>query len=133
MLDQRDRPLFCPREGGVNERLLQSEFSARQQVFAQRPQDAVQHAGLLPLLKAPMAGLVRTVSRRKVVPRRAGPQNPQHPIQHAASIAPAAPAPVCPLSTFLLPLHQGFHILPLRIGEISHALCLRQLRFKSNR
>jgi hypothetical protein len=33
----------------------------------------------------------------------------------------------------LFPLHKGLQILPLRIGEISHALCLQQLHGKSNR
>ena len=80
-----------------------------------------------------MAGLVRTVTRRKVVPRRSGPQDPQHAIEYAASIAPAATAPVRPSSAFLLPLPKGLPLLPLHIGEISHPPCLRQLHFGSNR
>jgi hypothetical protein len=118
---------------GVDKRLLQPEFAACQEVFAQRAQDAIQHAGLSRLLEAPMAGLVGTVSRRKIVPRRTGPQDPQHAIQYAASIAEAASPAVGPLPVFLFPLHKGPQILPLRIGEISHALCLHQLHVKSNR
>ena len=132
MLDQCDRPLFRPREGGVDKRLLQPEFAACQKVFTQRPQDAVQYAGLSPLLEAPMAGLVWTVSRRKVVPRRAGPQDPQHAIQYTASIAEATSPAVGPLSAFLFPLYKRSQILPLRIGEISHAPCLHQVHDKSN-
>jgi hypothetical protein len=32
----------------------------------------------------------------------------------------------------LLPLDKGLQVLPLRIGEISHALCLHHLHFESD-
>ncbi|WP_263366248.1 hypothetical protein [Edaphobacter bradus] len=40
---------FGPREGDVDEGLFQPEFASGQQVFAERPQYAVQHPRPLPL------------------------------------------------------------------------------------
>jgi hypothetical protein len=121
VLDQFDRPPFCPREGGIHESLFQPKFTARQQVLAKGPQDTVQHARALPLLKAAMRALIWPVSRRKILPRRSGAQNPQHTVQHAACIAPASTTTVRPLPMFLFPLHKRPHILPLRVSQIGHA------------
>jgi hypothetical protein len=46
---------FCPAEGGVDEALVQPEFASGQQVFTQRPQDAVQHPRFHSLLETAVA------------------------------------------------------------------------------
>ena len=79
-----------------------------------------------------MAGRGRTVPRRQILPGSARTQDPQHPIENPAGIAPAATASIGPLSLFLLPFHEGPEVFPLRIGEISHTLYLFQLRSESN-
>ena len=53
-------------------------------------------AVLPPLLEPPMAGLVRRVAIRQVMPRRAGAQDPQHPVEHRTRVAPRAAAAVRP-------------------------------------
>jgi hypothetical protein len=82
----------------------------------------------LPLLETAMAGLVWTVSCRQIMPRRARPQYPQHAMQYPAGIAPSTTAPIGALSPLFLPLHERPDVFPLRIGEISHAFHLLQLR-----
>jgi hypothetical protein len=75
-----------------------------------------------------MAGLVCTVSRRQIMPRRARAQDPQHAIHYPAGIAPSTTAPIGALSPLLVPIHERPDVFPLRIGEISHASHLLQLR-----
>jgi hypothetical protein len=75
-----------------------------------------------------MAGLVWTVSRRQIMPRRARAQDPHHAIHYPAGIAPSTPAPIGALSPLLVPIHERPDVFPLRIGEISHASHLLQLR-----
>ena len=43
---------LLPREGGILKSLLQAQLAPGKKILAQRPQDAVQHAGSLPLLKS---------------------------------------------------------------------------------
>jgi hypothetical protein len=76
-----------------------------------------------------MAGLVRPVPGRKILPGRARSQNPQHAVQCSACIAPGTAASIEP--PFLVPLHQGLKMFPLRIREISHAPDLLQFRSQS--
>ena len=133
MLDQCYRPPFCPREGGIDKGLLQTQLTARQQVLAQGPQDTVQHTRALPLLKTTMRTLIRSVPRRQILPRRSGAQNPQHTVQHAASIAPAPAPTVKPLPKLLIPLYKRTDILPLRVVQIGHAFYLHPIRLRSNR
>lgn len=130
MLDQCDRPPFCPREGGIDKCLLQAQFSARQQVLAKRPQDPVQHPGPLPLLKTAVTALMGTISRGKILPRGAGAQNPKNAIQLAAGITPATTTTVRPLPNFLIPLNERLDVLPLRFIQIGHDFYLQSIRTK---
>src|SRR4029453_10004611 len=57
-------------------------------------EDGPQHAGADPLLKPPVAGLVRRIARWQVRPWSAGPQDPEDPIQHSAVLSPGAPSTV---------------------------------------
>jgi hypothetical protein len=79
----------------------------------------------LPLLESAVAGLVRTVSRRQIMPWRPGPQHPQHAVQHLPCISPGS-APV--VGTALLSkLNQESDLFPLHVREI-HTLDLLQFR-----
>ena len=127
MLDQCDRPPFCPAERGVHQALAQIQFPARHQVLAQGPQDGVQHPGALPLLKAAMTGLIGPVAARKILPWRSRTQNPKYAVQHLPSLAPSPATAVRPLSLLLIPLHEIAYALPLKIAQIGHASGLRQL------
>ena len=53
-----------------------------------------QHAGADPLLKPPVAGLIRRIAVRQVGPRGAGPQDPQDAIEHGTVLPPRAPSTV---------------------------------------
>jgi hypothetical protein len=120
VLDQCDRPPFCPREGSIDKCPLQAQFSARQQVLAKRPQDPVQYPGPLPLLKTAVTALIGTIARGKIFPRGAGAQNPNNTIQHAPRIAPATTTTIRPLPNFLIPLNERLHVLPLCFIQIGH-------------
>lgn len=125
MLDQCDRPPFCPRKGGIDKCLLQAQFSARQKILAQRPQVNVQHPRSLPLLKTAMACLIGPITRGQIFPWSSSTQNPKHSIQHALRITPAPATTVRPLPNFLIPLHKRPDILPLRFTEIGHIFYLQ--------
>jgi hypothetical protein len=63
-------PLFCPREGGVNESLLQFQFPTGVQLLSQDAQDALQFALPHPLMKTAMASLVRRIFLGQFAPLR---------------------------------------------------------------
>ena len=73
-----------------------------------------------------MAGLVRTVSRRQIMPGRPRPQHPQHAVQYLSCFPPGS-APVVG-TTPLSKLHQAPDELPLPVSEISHVPDLLQIR-----
>jgi hypothetical protein len=83
------------------------------------------------MLEAPMTSLVGAVSRRKILPRRARAQNPQHPVQYRPRITPPNTATIRALPSLLIPLDKSTHILPLHIAQIRHTSDLLQLRPKS--
>lgn len=127
MLDQCDRPPFCPREASIDKSLVQAQFSARQQVLAKRPQDPVQYPGPLPLLKTAVTALIGTISRGKILPRGAGAQNPKNTIQHAPRISPATTTTIRPLPNFLIPLNERLDVLPLCFIQIGHNFYLQTI------
>jgi hypothetical protein len=116
-LDQLQSPFFRPHEGGVDEALLQVQATARQQIVGQRPEHSFQPTIARPLLEAPMAGLVRPVSLRQVLPGRSGPQNPEHPIQELSGIAKRPPSVVRPAP---FPQERRY-VPPLFVGQVAHA------------
>ena len=67
---------------------------AGRQVLRQAREQVAEDAVLPPLLEPPMAGLVRQVAIRQVMPRRAGALDPQHPVEHRTRVAPRAAAAV---------------------------------------
>ncbi len=78
-------------------------------------------AVVLPLLEAAMAGLIGWIAVGKIVPRSAGAQNPENPVQHHLRIAPR------PTSTVGAPFRseKRLELLPLGVGEV-HAPDLRR-------
>ena len=57
-------------------------------------EDAPQHARADPLLKPPVAGLLRRIAVRQVRPWGAGPPDPLDAIEHGTVLPPRAPATV---------------------------------------
>jgi hypothetical protein len=57
-------------------------------------EDAPQHAGADPLLKPPVAGLMRRIAGRQVRPWGAGPQDPEDAFKNRAVLPPGAPSTV---------------------------------------
>jgi hypothetical protein len=107
--------------------LAEIQFPALHQIFAQGPQNAVQHPRALPLLKTAMTSLIGPVTARQILPRRTGAQNPQHTVQNMPSLAPSSPTTIRPPSLLLIPLHKIPHVFPLKITQISHTSGLPQL------
>jgi hypothetical protein len=64
-----------------------------------------------------MAGLIRRIARRQVVPRRARTQDPQHAVQHGARVGPRPPATIESPSW----LKQRFENGPLRVSQVHAA------------
>jgi hypothetical protein len=116
-LDRPQRPFFRRGEGRVDEGLTKINFAAIAQIFRQALQEPIEPAAALPLLKSAMAGLIRRIASRQVVPGRAGPQHPQHAVEDGARIRPRTPAPIG-----AAPRAEGrFKHGPLGIGEV-HAV-----------
>lgn len=68
-------------------------MAAVAQILGQSLQHIAQQAGPPPLLKPTMTGLIGRVLPRQFTPLGAGPENPEHAVQHGASLLrrPAAP------------------------------------------
>jgi hypothetical protein len=86
--------LLGGRETAVNECLLQVKVTLVVERLGDDGEDVLQHSGPNPLLKTPMAGLVRRVAVWQVRPRGAGPQDPQDAIEHGTVLPPRAPSTV---------------------------------------
>jgi len=74
--------------GAVDECLGEVELAPLLKVASEREQNLIEHAFALPLLKTPMASLIRRIAPRQIRPRRARSQNPEYAVQHVARIAP---------------------------------------------
>ena len=117
MLDRPQGPLFRRGEGRIDEGFGEIDLAAVAQIFGETLQEPVQPAAALPLLKAPMARLIRWVARRQVVPRGPSAQYPEHAVQHGARIGPRT-APT--IGTSLRPKERLEHG-PLLVSEV-HAV-----------
>lgn len=87
-------PFFRDHEGAVDKALRQVQAAARSKILGERPEHALKGAGLHPQLKATVTGLIGWVPGGQVVPRRAGPQDPQDPVEHIPRVAPRTTPPV---------------------------------------
>ena len=102
--------------GAIDERLGEVELSASLQIFSERVENALERAVAHPVLKSPMARLIRRVSRRQIFPRRSGTQNPEHAVKHVSRVA-VWTASHASLSRFL-DGKQRPQKRPLLIGEV---------------
>jgi hypothetical protein len=116
-LDRPQRPLFRRGEGRVDESLTEIDFAAVAEIFREPLQQSVEPTTALPLLKPPVAGLIRRIAPRQVVPRRPGAQHPEHAVEDGARIRPRASASIgAPPRT-----ERGFEHGPLGVSEV-HAV-----------
>jgi len=116
-LDRRQRPFFRRGEGRVDEGLTEIDFAAVAEVFGEALQEPIEPAAVLPLLKPAMASLIRRIAPRQVVPRCAGPQHPEHAIEHGARIRPRATSSIGASPR----TERRFEHGPLGVGEV-HAV-----------
>ena len=84
-------------------------------VLRQSIECAIEHPRSDPRLVATMAGLVRGIAPRQILPGGAGLEDPEDPVQHIARVAPGAPAPIRPAARLG---HERFEHGPLFIGEV---------------
>ena len=82
-------------ETAVNECLPQVKVTLIMERLSDDGEDVLQHSGPNPLLKTPMAGLVRRVAVWQVRLGSAGPQDPQDAIEHRTVLLPRTPSTVC--------------------------------------
>ena len=70
--------------GAIDESLRQIDFAAVSQVFSERLEHFPEHARLDPFLHPTMNRLIRRVFARQSLPRRTGPKDPEHAVEHAS-------------------------------------------------
>ena len=73
-------------------------------------------AGADPVLKSPVAGLIRRIAVREVRPRGPGPQNRKDAVEYGAVLLPGAPAAVC---TARERGQEGADEGPVLVGEVT--------------
>ena len=88
------------------------------EIHGERLEDLPQGAALDPSLKAAMTGLIRRVAGGQILPRGAGPEDPQDAVQHIARIAPRSSAPIAAETRFRQERRQHG---PLRVGKVHTA------------
>ena len=116
-MDRPQRPFFRPGVRGVDKGFGEIDLAAIAQVLGESLEQAIQPATALPLLKAAMAGLIGRIPPRQIVPRRAGPQHPEHAVQDGPRVGPRPPAMIgAPTGT-----KRGFEHGPLGVSEV-HAV-----------
>jgi hypothetical protein len=116
-LDRSQGPFFRRGEGRVDEGFTEIDLPAIPQVFGEALQESIEPARSLPQLKATMAGLIRRIPRRQVVPRRARAQHPEHAVHHRARIGPRPTAAIGATARTEGRFEHG----PLGIGQV-HAV-----------
>ena len=72
--------------GAIDEGLSQIDLAAIAQVLGERFNELPEHARLDPLLHPTVDRLIWRVLARESLPRRPGPQDPEHSVEHATSI-----------------------------------------------
>ena len=87
-------PFFGRDERAIDKAFLEIQPATVLQVLGHRQEHLLQDARAYPLLETPMHGLVLSVPRGQVFPRRPGAQNPKHTIQGLAPVAPGSAAQI---------------------------------------
>ena len=116
-MDRPPRPFFRRGEGRIDERLGEINLSAVAEIFGEALEQPIETATALPLLKAPMAGLIGRIASRQIVPRRAGAQHPEYAVEHGPRIRPRAPPSIGAAPR----TERRFEHRPLRVSEV-HAV-----------
>jgi hypothetical protein len=104
------------REAPVDERFLQIQIAFVVERLREDFEDGPQQAGADPVLKSPMAGLIRGIAVGQVGPGRSGPQDPEDAIEHRAVRSPRAPSTVRPTRQAGL---EGANEGPLLVREVT--------------
>src|SRR5216684_7034833 len=86
--------LFCPGERGVDEGFGRIDLAAVSQVFVESLEQELKASGSLPQLKATMAGLIRRIAARQIVPRSARAQDPEDAVEDRPRRRPGAPSSI---------------------------------------
>jgi len=102
--------------GPVDESLSEVQLSTTTQVLGERSEDLFQSAVAHPALKPPVAGLVRRVTSRQVLPRSARTQDPEHAIEDVSRIAEGPTTSVLEKRLFLR--EKRLDQSPLLFGEV---------------
>ena len=82
------------RETAVNESLAQVKVALMMECLSEDLEHVLQDTAPNPLLKAPMAGLVRRIALGKVSARSPSAQDPEYSVEHCAVLPPGATATV---------------------------------------
>jgi len=89
------------------------------QILRQRVQDLLEHPAAHPLLEAAMTRRWRRIPIGHILPRRAGAQDPQDPIEDLAIVSPGPTSPIGPTTRLG---NQRFEHGPLFILEFHRSL-----------
>jgi len=101
--------------GAIDEGLCQIDFAAVPQVFRERLEHFPEHARLDPFLHPTVNRLIRRVFARQRLPRRAGPKDPEHAVEHVTGGHTRATLAVL---ARLRMWDQRFDNAPLLVGEL---------------
>lgn len=101
--------------GAIDEGFRQIDLAAVPQVFSERLEHFPEHACLDPFLHPTVNRLIRRVFAGQRFPRRAGPEDPEHAVEHAARRH--AWATLAVLSRFGM-WDQRLDNAPLLVGEL---------------
>ena len=88
------------------------------EIRGERLEHALERAPLDPGLEPPVTGLIRRIAVGEILPRRAGAEDPQDPVEHVPRIAPRSPALVAAQAWFRQEWRED---RPLRVGQV-HAV-----------
>lgn len=102
--------------GPVDESLGEVQLSTTTQVLGERSKDLLESAVADPALKSTVAGLVRRVTPRQVLPRSTRAKDPQHTIEDVSGIAEGPTASVLEKRLFLW--EKRLDQSPLLFGEV---------------
>ena len=113
-MDRPQRPFFRAGVRGVDEGFTEIDLAAVAEILGEPLQESIETAGSMPLLKPSVAGLVRRVATRQIVPRRPGAEDPEHTVEHRARIGPRPAASVGAHARS----ERRFEYRPLGVGEV---------------
>jgi hypothetical protein len=102
--------------GPVDESFRQVQLSATTQVLGEGSKDPFESAVADPALESTVAGLVRRVAPRQILPRSACAKDPEHTIEDVSRIAEGSTTPVLEKRLFLR--EKRLDQSPLLFGQV---------------